>query len=166
MKKWASLAVLAGLVLGLPTAFAATADVRAFERGSWQEIRKAHAGEPVVVHFWGLTCGPCRGEMPEWGKFFKQHTDLHLVMVDADLVPNERDAVRAVLVQSGLLAAENWMFNDDFVERLHYEIDPHWQGEIPLTLLIAPDGTTTKLEGVADFAKVSAWLDAQAAKRK
>jgi hypothetical protein len=37
----------------------------------------------------------------------------------------------------------------DFVERLRYEVDPKWQGEIPLTLLIAADGTTTYLEGVA-----------------
>jgi hypothetical protein len=32
--------------------------------------------------------------------------------------------------------------------------------------LIAPDGTTSALEGVADFARISAWLDAQPAARK
>ena len=53
------------------------------------------------------------------------------------------------------------MFNDDFVERLRYEIDPHWQGEIPLTLLIAPNGAITTIEGVANLAKVTTWLDAQ-----
>ena len=34
-------------------------------------------------------------------------------------------------------AAENWLFSDGFVERLRFEIDPAWQGEIPRTLLIA-----------------------------
>jgi hypothetical protein len=68
-----------------------------------------------------------------------------------------------MLPESGLWArAENWMFSDDFVERLRYEIDPHWQGEIPRTVLIGADGSTTSLEGVADFAEVKAWLDAQA----
>lgn len=161
MKKWPFAAALIGLTLYQPATFGAAADVRAFGRGSWQEIRKVHTGEPLVVHFWGVTCGPCRAEMPQWGRFLKARADLHLVMIDADLVPNGPEAVRAMLDQSGLSAAENWMFNDDFVERLRYEIDPHWQGEIPLTLLITADGTTTLVEGVADFAKISSWLDAQ-----
>jgi thiol-disulfide isomerase/thioredoxin len=41
-------------------------ELHPFKRGSWQEIRRAHAGQPIVVHFWGLTCGPCRVEMPKW----------------------------------------------------------------------------------------------------
>jgi thiol-disulfide isomerase/thioredoxin len=155
------------LVVAQSTTLDAAAGVRAFERGSWQEIRKAHAGEPLVVHFWGVTCGPCREELPQWGRFLKARGGLHVVMIDADLVPNEASAVRAMLDQSGLTStAENWMFNDDFVERLRYEIDPHWQGEIPLTMLIAADGTTTIVEGAADFAKIGSWLDAQPASRK
>lgn len=161
-KQWPSLAALMGVIFLQSTAFAAAADVRTFGRGSWHEIRKAHAGEPLVVHFWGVTCGPCRAELPQWGRLVKERADLHLVTIDADLVPNAPAAVRAMLEQSGLSGrTENWMFNDGFVERLRYEIDPQWQGEIPRTLLIAADGTTTSLEGVADFARISAWLDAQ-----
>jgi thiol-disulfide isomerase/thioredoxin len=140
----------------------AAEDVHPFGRGSWQQIRRAHAGEPLVVHFWGVTCGPCRAEMPQWGRLLAERTGLHLVTIDADLVPNAPSAVRTMLGESGLARADNWMFSDDFVERLRYEIDPQWQGEIPRTVLIAADGTTTSLEGVADFAEIRAWLDAQA----
>jgi thiol-disulfide isomerase/thioredoxin len=163
MKRSFALALLLGLI-GLPCITAAgTEDIRAFGRGSWQDIRKAHTGTPLIVHFWGVTCGPCRGEMPQWGKLLRERVDLHLVTIDADLVPNTPEAVQAMLGESGLSAgAENWMFSDDFVERLRYEIDPHWQGEIPRTLLIAADGTTTSLEGTADFAEIRTWLDAQA----
>ena len=155
---------LAIVLIALPSAtIGAAEDVHPFGRGSWQQIRRAHAGEPLVVHFWGVTCGPCRAEMPQWGRFLNEREDLRLVTVDADLVPNAPTAVEAMLAESGLSArAENWMFSDDFVERLRYEIDPHWQGEIPRTVLIAADGTTTALEGVADFAEIRAWLDAQA----
>ena len=76
-------------------------------------------------------------------------------------MPNEPGAVSAMLAQTGLAPAENWTFGDGFVERLRYEIDPQWQGEIPRTLLIAHDGTTTVIEGVADLARVKAWLEAQ-----
>jgi hypothetical protein len=40
--------------------------------------------------------------------------------------------------------------DDLFTERLRFEIDPRWQGEIPRTMLIARDGTTTIVEGVAN----------------
>ena len=66
-----------------------------------------------------------------------------------------------MLQKAGLSDAESWLFSDDFVERLRFEVDPQWQGEIPRTLLIARDGTTTTMEGVADFAQLRAWLDAQ-----
>jgi thiol-disulfide isomerase/thioredoxin len=165
--KWPSLMALIGAIVLQSAASAGATEVRAFGRGSWEQIRKAHAGEAVVVHFWGVTCGPCRAELPQWGRLLNKRADLRLVTIDADLVPNAPSAVRAMLKQSGLSAhAENRMFSDGFVERLRYEIDPQWGGDIPRTLLIAPDGTTSALEGVADFARISAWLDAQPAARK
>jgi thiol-disulfide isomerase/thioredoxin len=141
---------------------AALDDLHPFVRGSWKQIREAHAGRPTVVHFWGVTCGPCRVEMPAWAGLKRERSDLDLVVINADLVPNAPSAVSAMLAQTGLAAAENWIFNDDFVERLRYEIDPRWRGDIPRTLLIARDGSTTVLEGVADLQKVRAWLDEQA----
>ena len=57
--------------------------------------------------------------------------------------------------------AENWLFSDGFVERLRFEIDPAWQGEIPRTLLIARDGTVTTIEGSAEIPDLEKWLDRQ-----
>jgi thiol-disulfide isomerase/thioredoxin len=136
-------------------------DLLPFKRGSWQEIRHAHAGRPTVVHFWGLTCGPCRVEMPQWGKLLRERSDLNLVVIDADLIPNQVEDASEMLARTGLAGAENWIFADPFTERLRFEIDPRWQGEIPRTMLIARDGKTTVIEGVADPAQVRAWLDGQ-----
>jgi thiol-disulfide isomerase/thioredoxin len=136
-------------------------ELHPFKRGSWQEIRRAHAGAPIVVHFWGLTCGPCRTEMPKWGQLLQERRDLKLIVVDADLVPNTADAVSETLAKTGLSDAENWMFADDFAERVRFEINPRWRGEIPMTLLLARDSKTTTIEGAADPAQVRAWLDAQ-----
>ena len=143
MKKWLLLVVL---FLSLPLGSigsAAVDEINPFVRGSWKHILNEHAGQPVVVHFWGVTCGPCRVEMPRWGELLQERLDLHLVVINADLVPNDANAVAAMLAQTGLAGAENWMFTDGFVERLRYEIDPQWHGEIPRTLLIARDGSIT-----------------------
>jgi hypothetical protein len=64
-----------------------------------------------------------------------------------------------MLAKTGLAAAENWIFADSFTERLRFEIDPSWRGEIPRTILIARDGKSTTIEGVADLAQIRAWLD-------
>jgi hypothetical protein len=95
------------------------------------------------------------------GRLMQERPDLKLIVIDADLIPNEAGLVSEMLVKTGLAGAENWIFADDFIERLRFEIAPRWRGEIPMTLLIARDGKTTTIEGVADPAQVRAWLDAQ-----
>ena len=161
MRKFAQLA-LSLLALAATSADSATIDdLHEFQRGSWNEIRRSHQGKPVVVHIWGVTCGPCRTEMPEWGALVRERPNMNLVLIDADLVPNEAGAVAAMLDQAGLGGAENWVFGDDFVEPLRYEVDPQWRGEIPRTILIGGDGATTVMEGVVDFAAIRSWLDAQ-----
>ena len=108
-----------------------SSELKPFVRGSWQEMLRAHTGRPTLVHFWGVTCGPCKIELPLLGQFMKDHPELDVVMISADLVPNLPDAARAMLEKAGLGTAENWLFSDGFVERLRFEIDPAWQGGIP-----------------------------------
>ena len=135
--------------------------LKPFVRGSWQQMLRAHAGRPTLVHFWGVTCGPCKIELPLLGKFMKEHPELDIVMISADLVPNLDGPTRAMLEKAGLASAENWIFSDGFVERLRFEIDPAWQGDIPRTLLIARDGTATTIEGSAEIQVIEKWLDQQ-----
>ncbi|QOZ25796.1 TlpA disulfide reductase family protein [Bradyrhizobium sp. CCBAU 51753] len=137
--------------------------LKPFERGSWQKLLRAHAGHPTLVHFWGVTCGPCKVELPELGRFMKDHPGIDVVTISADLVPNLPEATRAMLDRAGLASAENWIFGDGFAERLRFEIDPAWQGDIPRTMLVARDGTVTTIEGSAEIADLNKWSEAQAA---
>lgn len=150
------------LLLALAPFGAHAADPQAFARGSWAKLSAAHAGQPTVIHLWGLTCTPCLVELPQWGKLLKERPDLRLVLVAADPLPQEPERVAATLAKAGLGGAESWSFTDRFYERLRYEIDPAWAGELPRTIMVAADGTVTVLPGVADLAQVRTWLDAQA----
>jgi hypothetical protein len=71
-----------------------------------------------------------------------------------------------MLQRSGLSSAENWIFSDGFAERLRFEIDPAWQGDIPRTLLIARDGAITTIEGSAEMADLEKWSAGQLAATK
>ena len=155
----AAILVLASLAAAPATE--ASSELKPFVRGSWQEMLRSHKGRPTLVHFWGVTCGPCKIELPLLGQFMKDHSELDVVMISADLVPNLPGAARAMLDKAGLGTAENWLFSDGFVERLRFEIDPAWQGEIPRTLLIARDGTVTTIEGSAEIPDLEKWLAQQ-----
>jgi thiol-disulfide isomerase/thioredoxin len=135
-------------------------ELRSFTLGSWQKILQSHEGRLTLVHFWGVTCGPCKVELPQLGDFMKQHPAVDVVTIDADLVPNSDVAALSMLKQAGLSPAENWMFSDGFAERLRYEIDPGWQGDIPRTILISRDGSMTTIEGATEPAALQEWFSA------
>jgi thiol-disulfide isomerase/thioredoxin len=137
--------------------------LKPFERGSWQQLLRAHAGHPTLVHFWGVTCGPCKVELPLLGEFMKAHPAIDVVTISADLVPDLPAATRSMLHKAGLSSAENWIFNDGFAERLRFEIDPAWQGDIPRSILISPDGAVTTFEGSVEIADLEKWSNGQRA---
>jgi thiol-disulfide isomerase/thioredoxin len=139
--------------------------LKSFERGSWQKLLRSHAGRPTLVHFWGVTCGPCKVELPELGEFMKHHPSVDVVTIDADLVPNSDAAAMSMLKDAGLSSAENWMFSDGFAERLRYEVDPAWQGDIPRTILISSGGETATIEGSVEPSMLQKWSDEQGRKR-
>lgn len=157
----AGVIALGGLLLGLSALLAAPSPLKPFERGSWRQILHAHEGRPTLVHFWGVTCGPCKLELPQLGAFMKTHPGIDLVTISADLVPNLPAATQAMLDKAGLSEADNFIFSDGYAERLRFEIDPGWQGDIPRTMLIARDGSISTIEGSAEIAELDTWSAGQ-----
>lgn len=158
-----NLARLATILLAVTCAIlpASAGDVQPFVRGSWAEITQAHKGRPLIVHLWGVTCAPCRVEMPEWGKLVAKSPAARVVMLHAERLPPDPNMVRDMLDDAGLAKADNWAFTETMLARLRYEIDPKWLGELPMTLLIAPDGTRRTIIGSADMAEIETWIAAQ-----
>jgi thiol-disulfide isomerase/thioredoxin len=161
--RFAPLFVLAAL--SLPVTVSA-ADMQPFVRGTWAQLLKAKAGQPAVMHFWGLTCAPCLTELPHWAALKKERPGMALVMIAADPAPEDTADLKSTLTRAGLDKAESWAFADGFIERLRFEIDPKWRGEMPRTILIAHDGKATTLPGLADLAYIRKWYDAEKAKAK
>ena len=159
MKRAVLAAIFWFILLAPAPAAEAAAQLKPFVRGSWQEVLRSHAGRPTLVHFWGVTCGPCKVELPLLGQFMKEHAGIDMVTISADLVPDLRARHTRDAGEGRIGPAENWIFNDGFVERLRFEIDPAWQGEIPRTMLIARDGTITTIEGSAEMADIEKWFE-------
>ncbi len=126
---------------------------------SFAQIRARYAGQPLVVHIWGMSCGPCVGELPKWGELRRAHPGMNLVLIQADASPPE--ATERALKDAGLAKAESWAAPQELDEYLRASIDPKWIGDMPRTLLVSSAGKTETLRGVADLAAVQRWLQQQ-----
>ena len=149
---------IAALALfALASGQAAALDFKPYGRGRFAQIVKAHAGRPLIVHFWSVTCPPCIAELPQWAKMVDERKDVDIVFVNTD---GEEDRARAGAraEKVGLDKAAHYGFADDFVEKLYFEADKGWRGELPFTALVAPDGAVTSVTGAVDDPLVVKWL--------
>lgn len=134
----------------------ASADPRPFLRGSWQNLLQAHAGRPLVVHFWSLTCAPCLAELPQWRETARGG-GMDVVLVTTD-PPEDTPKVERTLKRAGLDKVESWGFADSFVEKLRFEIDREWRGELPLTILVSASGKRESRTGTLSRQDIESWL--------
>jgi thiol-disulfide isomerase/thioredoxin len=124
---------------------AAPAPFAPYRTGDWKALLRVHAGAPFIVHFWGVTCGPCIVELPKWSEFTKRHPAVPIVFVEVDPAPEP--VARRILAQAHLDAADNRLLASPFDEYMRYEVDRKWVGELPATLLVDRNGQARRLSG-------------------
>lgn len=151
------------LAFALASTGAGALEFRPYGRGAFAALVGAHAGRPLMIHFWSLACPPCLAELPHWAKMINARKDIDVVLVNTD---GEEDQQRAAarLEKAGLTKAAHYVFADDFVEKLYFEADKSWRGELPFTALVAPDGAVTTVTGAIDDPLVTKWLEKRGGK--
>ena len=159
MKRYLLTLLVALCVSVAGQALADTASLKPYQAGDWKAITKVTNGEPLAIHFWGVTCPACVKEMPQWGQFLKSNPNAKLVFIQVDDVP--QDSMRKMLDKAGLDKANNYYVAAPFDERLRYEIDPKWHGETPTTIVIDKNGKATRKTGLVDFQKLTIALKAK-----
>ncbi|CAH1905639.1 AhpC-TSA domain-containing protein [Candidatus Nitrotoga sp. HW29] len=151
---------LLGLLLCLSSACASAAQiVKHFVHGSYQQIVSARAGKPFIISLWSLDCTYCRDDMVLFGKLSKKFPDLDLVLISTD-TPDQTKEIARTLQKYPLKKAESWVFADSFVERLRYEVDTQWYGELPRTYFYDAQGHVLALSGRLDYAQIERWIRA------
>jgi len=144
---------------------AAAFEFKPWGRGAFADLRKAHAGKPLIVHFWSVTCPPCLAELPDWAKLVRERKDVTIIFVDTD-PEGDRPRAAARLEKTGLVDAVHYAFADSFAERLYFEADKGWRGELPFTALIGADGAQETVTGALDDPAMTDWLGKLAKSRK
>lgn len=134
--------------------------IRPFVRGSFSAILEAGRGRPHIINFWSIGCPPCLAEMPVLTRILKDRADIRLTMVSTDSAGDISRILRT-LKKYAPANSENWVFADTFTERLRYEVDKSWNGELPRTYLIGADGEITMKSGLVHESAIKKWLKGQ-----
>jgi thiol-disulfide isomerase/thioredoxin len=144
------------LVLMAPVVLADTA-VRPFVAGSLAQIQAARQGKPFVLAFWSIGCTHCPTELKTLGELKRRHPKLDIVLVAAD-TPDDARQTAQLAKSYGLEKVEQWVFADPMPERLRFEIDRRWYGELPRTQFYDRNHKVEAVSGVVPEERLQRWI--------
>lgn len=103
-------------------------------------LRKNNTGKFMLVNFWATWCAPCIAEFHEFVTINRmyRHRDFQLVTVSVNR-PDEEGQVLEFLKKKQA-SNRNLIFASPDREPLINAFDPQWQGVVPYTVLINPEG--------------------------
>ena len=105
-----------------------------------------------LINIWATWCGPCIIEYPEFIVLQRMYgaRDFEFISVSADKPTAHAKALK--FLESKFSAVPNYIFDQDDKYALIEAVDPDWNGALPYTLLVDPDGKKVwSHQGEVDF---------------
>lgn len=147
MPRFSVIAVSLFLTLLVQTAYSETARLQPFVPGSYRQLLDNHAGKPFMLVIWSITCSSCLKDMALLNTMRKAHPNVDIVMLSTD-DSTATDDIQKILAKNELGGLENWFFADENPQKLRYEIDPKWYGELPRTYFVDKNHNREGVSGV------------------
>lgn len=129
---------------------------RPLRSGSFAGLVSARRGQPFLLALWSITCVPCRDEFELLRELREAHPRMPLVLVSTDDISEAALAAR-MIERYGMQDEESWIFADD-PQKLRYEIDPAWYGELPRAYFYDAGHRREAVSGRLERARIEAWL--------
>lgn len=156
----AAVGLLLGGLAGIAAARAANPSP-AFLRldsGAFARLVEKRRSQPFLLVLWSVTCGPCREEFALLREMRSRYPRMPLVLISTDDISDEDVAARA-FNDYGMVGEESWIFAGD-AQRLRYEIDPEWYGELPRAYFYAANHARVGISGSLAPEQIEGWVRA------
>jgi thiol-disulfide isomerase/thioredoxin len=150
------LRVLSACLLLLASICVQAAELRPFGRGDMARLLAEHQGRPFILTLWSTDCPHCKGTLHQLALWAKLHPAVDLVVVNTD-GPYGSALIRTMLKAVGLGERDTWVFADASAERMRYEIDRRWGGEMPRTYLFDGNHQSAAFSGPIDPLALQQW---------
>jgi peroxiredoxin len=105
-----------------------------------------------LINIWATWCGPCVMEYPEFLKIHRMfgQRDFEFISISTDKIDKKEKTLK--VLQQKHSNVKNYIFKEDNVYDLIENIDPKWNGALPYTILIEPNGKIIyQNQGVVEF---------------
>ena len=132
-------------------------DFMPFDMNTRQVIEKRYIDQPLIISFWSIDCPYCINDLKKLGKALSKNTNVKLITVCVDGKESAKKAER-ILSQANLPKHEQYQYAEVDEDRLRYNIDPAWYGELPRTYFYDAAHQVTPLSGKISNSFLDAWL--------
>ncbi len=121
-----------GLAMLNHTAQAESPLLKPFTSGSYQQLLTSNEGKPFMLAVWSITCPSCIKDMAVLNAVHKAKPELKIIMLSTDDSAESAEAEK-ILASNQLTDLEQWIYAEENTQKLQFEIDPKWYGELPRT---------------------------------
>jgi thiol-disulfide isomerase/thioredoxin len=121
--------------------------LKPFIPGSYKQLEDSNANKPFMLVIWSITCSSCLKDMALLNKMHKANPNINMVMLATD-DSSATEQIQQILAKNELSGIENWLFADENPQKLRYEIDPKWYGELPRTYFLNKKHDREGISGV------------------
>ena len=132
-------------------------DFMPFDMNTRKVIEKRYIDQPLIISFWSIDCPYCIDDLKKLGKALSKNTNVQLITVCVDGRESAKKAER-ILSQANLPKHEQYQYAEVDEDRLRYNIDPAWYGELPRTYFYDAAHQVTPLSGKISNSFLDKWF--------
>ena len=132
-------------------------DFMPFDMNTRKVIEKRYIDQPLIISFWSIDCPYCIDDLKKLGKALSKNTNVQLITVCVDGKESAKKAER-ILSQANLPKHEKYQYAEVDEDRLRYNIDPAWYGELPRTYFYDATHQVTPLSGKISNSFLDKWF--------
>ena len=128
-----------------------------FDMNTRKVIERRYIDQPLIISFWSIDCPYCIDDLKKLGKALSKNTNVKLITVCVDGKESAKKAER-ILSQANLPKHEKYQYAEVDEDRLRYNIDPAWYGELPRTYFYDATHQVTPLSGKISNSFLDKWF--------